>query len=298
MAHAWNGTGHMTIAKIAYDHLKPAVRVRVNNLLLQQRDYGLWMSEMPAGDTDKALFAFEKAATWPDDIRGTPDSRPTWHYVDIPIIAPDDTPDPAALTVPTPNAITQITAETALLTTPGVSESDRATALCWVEHLIGDIHQPLHASTYFSPMFPHGDKGGNAENLEEGAVANDPVEEEANPHKLHAVWDDMLGNSHDPAVITKLAQGLETPAYAPKTFPQLTRDTTPASWAQESNALARKYVYLNGTLPITESQGDFGEEALATLPPGYLTQAHAVADRQIALAGLRLANSLNTTFGK
>ena len=28
-------------------------------------------------------------------------------------------------------------------------------------HVIGDIHQPLHASTFFSDEYPDGDMGGN-----------------------------------------------------------------------------------------------------------------------------------------
>ena len=28
-------------------------------------------------------------------------------------------------------------------------------------HIVGDIHQPLHAATYYSEDFPNGDAGGN-----------------------------------------------------------------------------------------------------------------------------------------
>ena len=108
---AWNGTGHMVVADIAYDNLTPQTKAAVDALLQHQRDYGLWMSEMPAGYTDKGRFAFMKASTWPDDIRKTPDDRPIWHYIDLPVISPGYTPDPAALLVVTPNAETQITAE-------------------------------------------------------------------------------------------------------------------------------------------------------------------------------------------
>ena len=287
---AWNGTGHMTVADIAYDHLTPKTKAAVDALLQKHRDYGLWMREMPAGDTDKGRFAFMKAATWPDDIRGTPDSRPIWHYIDLPVIAPGYTPAPAALAVVTPNAETQITAETALLATRTASDQDRAAALCWVEHLIGDAHQPLHDSSLFSPQFPKGDKGGNDESLAPNAVRSDPLEAAADPHKLHALWDDLLGNSSDPAQIQKIAASLETPAYGRAAFPQLAAHKTVQEWVLEGNALAQKYVYVNETLPMTPT-GD--ERAEVTLPPGYLDTAHKIADQQIALAGLRLADTLN-----
>ena len=289
-ASAWNGTGHMVVADIAYDHLTPKTKASVDALLQKHRDYALWMSEMPAGDTDKGRFAFMKAATWPDDIRGTPDSRPIWHYIDLPVIAPGYTPNPEALLIVTPNAETQIAAESALLDTHAASDGDRAVALCWVEHLIGDIHQPLHDSSLFSAQFPKGDKGGNDESLAPGAIDADPLETAAHAHGLHSLWDDMLGNSHDPAEIQKITATLETPAYGRSAFPQLTQHTQVHEWVVEGNALAQKYVYVNETLPMAPT-GD--EKTEVTLPAGYLDTAHKIADQQIALAGLRLADTLN-----
>ncbi|MGI4792290.1 MAG: S1/P1 nuclease [Janthinobacterium lividum] len=289
-ASAWNGTGHMTVADIAYDNLTPNTKKAVNKLLMKQRDYALWMTEMPAGYTDKARFAFMKAATWPDDIRKTPDDRPIWHYIDLPVIAPGYTPDPAAIIPVTPNAETQIVSETALMTSKTATDQERAVALCWVEHLVGDIHQPLHDSSLFSAQFPKGDKGGNDESLASGAVDNDPLESAAHPHRLHALWDDLLGATYDPSEIQRIAATLETPAYARRSFPQIISHKAVHEWIEEGNALAQRYVYLNETLPMTAT-GD--QKAEVTLPPGYLSTAHQVADQQIALAGYRLADALN-----
>ena len=289
-ASAWNGTGHMVVADIAYDNLTPKTRAAVDALLQKHRDYGLWMSEMPAGYTDKGRFAFMKAATWPDDIRGTPDSRPIWHYIDLPVVSPGYTPDPAALLVVTPNAETQITAESAVLTTKSATDPDRAVALCWVEHLIGDVHQPLHDSSFFSVQFPKGDKGGNDESLAVGSVDKDSLESAANPHRLHALWDDLLGAAKDPSEIQTIAGPLETPAYGRKMFPQLASHKAVHDWVVEGNALAQKYVYLDEALPMTPTGT---EKAEVTLPAGYLDAAHKIADQQIALAGLRLADTLN-----
>lgn len=287
---AWNSTGHMTVADIAYDHLTPATRARVDALLQRHRDYALWMSEMPAGYTDRARFAFMKASTWPDDIRKTPDDRPIWHYSDIPIVAPGYTADPIALLPVKPNAETQIVAESAALGSPAGTDAERAVDLCWVEHLVGDVHQPLHATSYYSALFPKGDKGGNAETLAPDAVAADPLLTAARPRKLHSLWDDLLGASLDPADIQKYAAALETPAYARKTYPQLATGKTVHAWLLESNALAQSTVYQNSALPMTPGEGTL---VTVTLPPGYLAAAHSVANRQIALAGFRLADTLN-----
>jgi len=289
-ARAWNSTGHMTVASIAYDSLTPATKARVDALLQRHRDYALWMSQMPAGYTDKARFAFMKASTWPDEIRKTPDDRPLWHYEDIPIIAPGYTADPIELLPIKPNAETQIIAESDVLASNAGTDAERAVALCWVEHLVGDVHQPLHATSLYSPLFPKGDKGGNGETLARGSVTGDPLLTAARPRKLHSLWDDLLGNSKDPADIQKYAAALEAPAYAPATYPQLSTGKTVHDWLLESNALAKSTVYQNSTLPMTPGEGT---KVTVALPPGYLAAAHTTANRQIALAGLRLAGTLN-----
>ena len=289
-AQAWNSTGHMTIADIAYDHLTAKTRASVDALLAHQRDYPLWMSEMPAGYTDRARFAFMKAATWPDDIRKTPDDRPIWHYIDIPVIAPGFTPDPIVLLPVRPNAETQTVAETALLTAPAATAGERAVALCWVEHLVGDVHQPLHDASLFSPQFSQGDKGGNLEWLAANAVASDPLETQANPHKLHALWDDALGNTLDPVAIQKIAATLETSAYHRAAFPQLKAHPAVHDWILEGSVLAKQDAYWNFALPmVTAPDGKIN----VTLPEGYLVNLHKISNQQIALAGLRLADLLN-----
>lgn len=288
-ARAWDATGHMTAADIAYHNLTPKTRVAVNALLQRHEAYASWVTAMPAGYTDKARYVFERAATWPDEIRGTAQNRPIWHYIDIPVIAPGYAPNPAATLIVKPNVVTQITAEAALLRDPKAADSDRAIALSWVEHLVGDIHQPLHAASYFSAQFPKGDRGGNGIHLHSADYAADPIETAAKPRNLHALWDCLLGTTRDPSDIAKIAAPLETREFARKKFPQIARDKTPASWAAESNSLARAVAYDSGHLVLTPE----GDHAAASLPAGYIANAHRVADRQIALAGLRLADLLN-----
>ena len=42
-----------------------------------------------------------------------------------------------------------------------VAADQRAIALEWLLHLVGDIHQPLHTVQLFTREYPHGDRGGN-----------------------------------------------------------------------------------------------------------------------------------------
>ena len=49
-------------------------------------------------------------------------------------------------------------------------------------HYVGDIHQPLHASSRFTAEFPNGDRGGNSFHLKRNGEINE----------LHALWDSVL----------------------------------------------------------------------------------------------------------
>lgn len=283
---AWNPAGHMAVAGVAYDSLSPPTKAAVGALLARHRDYALWMKDLPAGSTDRARYAFLRAAVWPDDVRQTPDDRPNWHYADVSVIVPGYTLGPAAVRPASVSAETQLPAEARILADPTATAADRAVALCWVAHLVGDVHQPLHDASLFSATFPQGDKGGNRELLSPDAVADDPREAAVN---LHTLWDDLLGETRDPAQIRTLVARLEAPTFARRTYPQLARHKAVHDWVLEGYALARDVVYLGGKLP---SRPD-GAKAGVSLPPGYLATAHRVADRQAALAGLRLADLLN-----
>src|ERR1700733_8864378 len=75
---------------------------------------------------------------------------------------------------------------------------ERAIALCWVEHLVGDIHQPLHAGEAFTEKHPTGDLGGNA------LAVNTP----SGVYNLHSVWDELLGTNNDFAVVSFIAHDI------------------------------------------------------------------------------------------
>ena len=39
---------------------------------------------------------------------------------------------------------------------PATSPTERGIALAWLFHLVGDAHQPLHASSYYTTEYPKG----------------------------------------------------------------------------------------------------------------------------------------------
>jgi hypothetical protein len=97
--------------------------------------------------------------------------------------------------IPTPNAQERI----ALFRTVLASTSAdllKSYDLTWLLHLVGDVHQPLHASTRVSSTDPNGDSGGNLVKLS------------CTSCELHAFWDDLLGTNNNLKTVAKAARKL------------------------------------------------------------------------------------------
>jgi hypothetical protein len=139
--------------------------------------------------------------------------------------------------------------------------------MTWLLHLVGDIHQPLHASTRVSSTDPEGDAGGNLVKLDCSKCV------------LHAFWDDLLGTQNDLKTVMKAAKKL------PKAQSALAAKSDEKDWIAESFMEAQQTVYAP---PITAGDGPF------TLTTQYKKNAGKLAKQRVALAGARLANLLNT----
>jgi hypothetical protein len=294
-ALAWNDRGHMTVAYVAYKQLTPTTRDRVNALLKLNPKYGDWSAtvhkEMPrAAADDKNLMIFMIAATWADGIKrdstytqdgsqggnrpnGSPDpGRNTgyddllmhkyWHFIDTPFTT-DGTPLPA---IPTPNAQERIALFRAVLASSS-ADPLKSYDLTWLLHLVGDVHQPLHASTRVSNSDPQGDAGGNLVKLS------------CKSCELHAFWDDLLGRSNNLYTVVGAARKL------PMAEAALATKSDEKDWLAESFMEAQQTVY---AAPIAAGDGPF------TLTAVYKRNAAKLAKQRVVLAGARLANLLNT----
>jgi hypothetical protein len=287
-AQAWNAHGHMLIAAVAWQELTPRVRMRVGQLLKLNPDYQAWTAGVP--DPEKAHIAFLQASTWPDVIRSAPGYandtiagsgpaaaqnigyadhlvHPYWHYRDEPISS-DGSPTQAT---ETPNASTQIEAFTETLRSKA-SDDVKSYDLAWLEHLVGDVHQPLHAVSRFSHDAPNGDHGGGLVSLCDtpGCRAG-----------LHGYWDGALGPNGAPQEAISEAEALPG---APDALANISDDRI---WLHESAVIARNTVYAG---PIGTALGPY------KVTPAYEAIAHQVARGRAAVAGRRLAALLNANL--
>lgn len=193
-ALAWNDRGHMLAAMVAYHELRPEVRDRVNAILKDHPQRDLLAAMGPDSGPELDMWIFARSATWPDMIRGkdnplsAAEHKAQWHYVNFPISFDgtkgkgvdetwDGKNDPANILQALDRVRNQIVTQD---TTP----DRRAIDLCWIGHLVGDIHQPLHTTNLYFKQFPTGDRGGNSFAVKRGDT----------PTNLHSYWDNLLGS--------------------------------------------------------------------------------------------------------
>ena len=289
-APAWSMAGHMVTGAIAYESLKqddPRALAAALALLKAHPSYDkLWkhqLDKVPEADRDLLLFML--APRWADDIRRTDFDRPTWHYVNLPY---KPAGQPAAVPTPDPPAVNILTAypENYYKLKKGADPIERAVALTWVCHLVGDIQQPLHAATLFTTDYPEGDRGGNRFWVK--------VSPDGKAINLHYFWDGLLSNSDRFTDVRNTATEL-------RLRPELARDKLPElavtsfdDWARkESLPLAVAVVYRDGKLA-----GGTADFAAAVLPADYPKQAKAVGERRGVLAGYRLADVIRQALAE
>lgn len=239
-AYAWGPVGHRITGAIADQNLSGAARAQVRLLL---------------GTEDLA-----EAATWPDDMKSDPaefwrKTASPWHYVTVregDHYSPSDAPKEG-------DAITALSRFTATLRDSHAPVEDRRTALRFIVHILGDLHQPLHAGG-------GNDRGGNDVKVTFfGAETN-----------LHSVWDSGLIEQRALSYseyANWLSRGIT---------PQQVIDWSasgPVTWVRESIAL-RKTIY----------------PADPNLSWDYAYQHRAELDDRLRRGGVRIAAYLNAIF--
>ncbi|PRC90921.1 S1/P1 nuclease [Solimicrobium silvestre] len=286
-AYAWGDDGHQAVALIAWTYLSPDVRTKILDLLKKDNE----SLAMRNGQNTSDSFATQ--ATWADYYRASsgqygPAYQQTrnWHFVNIEINGgrlEAACPNyanllPATLAFNGPandcivNKIRQFTAE---LMSPTTLQTERIRALKMVMHLVGDIHQPLHASD------DH-DAGGNSKQVSFSGMK---------PGNLHSYWDTAFVR-----LIADTPKNIADKLIAAITTTKIKQwsksESNPSTWANESYALAKKVSY--GELP--NPRHGSAESVTYQLNQAYVNDAREVIEMQLAKAGIRLAAVLNAAF--
>ena len=257
----WSGQGHRLVGLIAAERLTPQGRAEVRRLL------------------DGHTLA--DVANWADTIRSDQQQTYGWHFLNIPPDASGydrdrDCPRAAGVAEGSRSdrwrdcVVDRILFWEQRLADVKLDRADRATALKFLVHFVGDLHQPFHTLGV--------GRGGNDVNVRVFGDANCAEDgEKPFPCNLHAVWDSRLiarRNLDDRTYVARLQKLIVDKRLGSQPA------GTPAKWAEQSWRLAKEALVTPG----------------ANIDEAYYQRNIAVIDVQIALAGVRLAAVLNRSL--
>jgi nuclease S1 len=257
----WGEQGHRLVADLATRHLTPIAKQNVAWLL----------DNRPLADI----------ASWADEFRGDNNQTEWWHFMNIPPAASGydrdrDCPRQAGVEAGSRGdrwrdcIVDRILYNQERLANTTLDRPDRAIALKYVVHFVGDLHQPFHTLGV--------GRGGNDVHVTvfgSSNCSNNPSR--AFPCNLHSVWDSMLITHrgwNDQQWITA-AESLAAKRGLFNANPG-----TPAEWGTESFHLAKA--------ALVPDQG--------TIDEAYYAKNIGVIEERIALAGARLAALLNKSL--
>src|SRR5262245_19138885 len=289
-ALAWGALAHAVIGQLAEDELKNDAPLLT--LLRRFRDptqYQQVRDALLGTESPEPAQALPALANWPDWHKRQPgmlsadDQR---HYVNLPFTARYNRTQYCADGV---CSIETLLEQRALLANRRVPLPQRAVALAWVAHLVGDMHQPLHAGKAE-------DRGGNltcvawmGEPSQLVTIDGKPTCSGAN---LHAVWDSQLieaatgfGQPDDALALARqlrplwqLVQAAEPPMTA----------RTPAEW----RAVIERWH--NETQALILQEGLYPPDGKVESP--YLQRHYPTARLQLLRAAVRLAALLRQSL--
>lgn len=292
-ALAWDEVGHKITAYIAWQRMTPEVRERVHKILLAAPEdshisayyltYGSRLVE------SRKREHFMLMATWADIIRDRAFpvrvknyDRGDWHYNNTfwkfeggKVVMIDNMPK-------TGLAMDKLADFSALIRS-SATDAEKAVAIAWLEHLIGDMHQPLHASGKVAPSTPEGDRGGNGFLLTPRGTPRDQQE------NLHWYWDSIIGRNFpnndkcDAEYVDPIAQNIIRLFPAEKFKDRMLPNDFEA-WKKESVNIATTEVYRNIEFFQTPSEQ-------------YKKKALEIGQERLALAGYRMGDLFNEVFG-
>jgi hypothetical protein len=239
-AYAWGPEGHKVIALIAERNMLPTALEQTRVIL--------------GGES------LEDVANWADHIKRERRYTARWHYIDIPLDASTldlvrECPHGACVLVRAEQYL-------AILESPRADQTDKAEALKFVVHFVGDLHQPLHCEN-------DDDEGGNLFR----------VMWHGHPDELHWVWDSGLIEDidRDPeSLAEELERGITRKDRA--AWDQGNID----DWVLQSHRLARTVAYR-----------DLGDERPPIIGRRYDREVDPVVELQLERAGVRLAYLLD-----
>lgn len=241
---AWGDAGHRMICRVAWHQLMQTPEKDVKEIL------GIGAAE-----------EFADACTWADKYLAEHPETASWHEITVPKTAREvdiarDCPETTSC------SLREIERNLRVLKS-GAPREERATALKFLAHFVGDAHQPLRVA------FAENHGGADTVAAFLGRQTN-----------LRAMWDTQMLDT-DPAGLDALATTYRLYTPLDRLFIEWIADP-PVEWATESMWIMR-----------TPATGYVGNPGGLAFDETYVKQNLTVAHDRIAKAGMRLGHLLN-----
>ena len=240
----WGQTGHRITGEIAQSRINGKTTAELEMILGREG-----LAEM---------------ATWPDEQRSNPqvfwqkDANP-WHYVTLP-----SGKEPGELVSPSEgDALTALARFATVVRDRTKPRDQRALALRFIVHIIGDLHQPLHVGNGT-------DRGGN----------DVKVTWFGDPTNLHSVWDSGMIDR----------QGLGFTEYTKRLEQRITPERTISWWD------ARPQIWIGESAKLREALYPAASEQPFALGYAYQFQHLPTVETRLAQSGIRIAAYLDGLF--
>jgi hypothetical protein len=266
----------MVTGMLARDRLAvadPAALSAVEALMAQHPDAARFrphLGDSTGAERSRRMLAW--MARWPDDVRETAEDRPDWHYA-VKVVHGWTW----AGWYTAGKAFGAYADNLAIARDSKAPAARRAVALCWVLHLAGDMHQPLHRGHRMDWGWRKTDRAATIAFVRR--VPGGPAMD------LHESWDSAASlPGPDQEAAERLYRRIAGTAA------RLPADTAPArieSWAAASEILARDVAYTGTALGATPD-----EDSAPVLDAAYQAKARGLAEQRIARAGVRIGAAL------
>jgi hypothetical protein len=239
---AWDKTGHRVIGEIAQRHVKIETLVKIKAILGRQ--------------------SLAEVSTWADEMKSSPGTywrkkAGVYHYMNI----PKGMAFNPRKRNPRGDVFSAFDGFVKTLHSEDASKAEKAHALKFLVHIVGDMHQPLH--------FGHkGDRGGNSIKVKWfGGKSN-----------LHQVWDSKL-IGHEKLSFSEWVGFIDV---LPDSEIKILQNSNKMAWMKEALAL-RKKIYKVG-------DGNYSWN--------YIYKYRSTVRSQLQKGGYRLAGVLDAIFAK
>jgi hypothetical protein len=230
------------------------------------------IAERHLSDKAKAAVAYylgsqnlSEVSTWADDVRNQAEYRHTgsWHYLNLPLGLSYSEFQQTVTTLKEDNVYKALLQCEQTISNPTKSKEEKAEALKFIVHFVGDLHQPMHVSRAE-------DKGGNTIQVNyEGKGTN-----------LHALWDSRL-LEHQRLSVDQLAAKCD--------------HATPAQIKEWQSDPLIKWLWESYQVS-SQLYAEVDQMKNRTISEDYYQKHIPIIEDRIEKAGIRLAGVLSEQF--